>query len=172
MDKVDASPAFNPVFFRYFNRLIDGIAVLSVISILLVIFLQIISRWIGNSVAWTEEATRFLFMWMVFLGLGIGFRRAESPQVTVFMSLLPPSLSWIGKWIYVIASIGFFILMIVTGSDLVHQQIVMTEMASAFEVPMWIVGLAVPAGAVLGIFGIAEWLLASRQKSRHGGMPK
>lgn len=166
MDTHDSSPVPRHPFFRYFDCVIDGAAILTVIAILLVIFLQIISRWIGDSVAWTEEATRFLFMWMVFLGLGIGFRKAESPQVTVFMSLLPQSAKWIGKPIYVVASVGFFILMIVTGCELVGQQISMNEMASAFEVPMWLVGLAVPCSAVLGILGIAEWLWVSRRIDR------
>lgn len=163
MDMYDSPSVPRHPFFRYLDCVIDGAATLTVIAILLVIFLQIISRWIGTTVAWTEEATRFLFMWMVFLGIGIGFRRAESPQVTVFMALLPENVKWIGKPVYVTASVGFFILMVVTGFQLVEQQINMNEMASAFEVPMWIVGMAVPCSAVLGILGIAEWLWVSRR---------
>lgn len=166
MDMYDSPSVPRHSFFHYLDCVIDAAAILSVITILLVIFLQIISRWIGTTVAWTEEATRFLFMWMVFLGLGIGFRRAESPQVTVFMALLPENMKWIGKSIYVIASIGFFILMAVTGFQLVEQQISMNEMASAFEVPMWIVGMAVPCSAILGILGIAEWLWVSHRITR------
>lgn len=44
-------------------------SVASMMIMLLIIFLQVITRYLfGHSFEWSEEAARFLFVWVVFLG--------------------------------------------------------------------------------------------------------
>ena len=86
-------------------------------------------------VSWTEEATRFLFVWMVFLGLSAGFRTVESARVMVFLALLPGLFRRLAVPIYVGVSVLFFVLMGWTGSSLVRQQIMMNETAATLLFP-------------------------------------
>lgn len=46
--------------------------------------------------------------------------------------------------------------MLFAGIDVVRQQIMMTEMASTMDLPMWLIGIAVPVSAVIGLLGLAE----------------
>ena len=62
---------------------------LACVGILVVVLLQVASRLLGAPVSWTEEATRYLFVWMIFLGLAAGFRTVESARVTVFIAMMP-----------------------------------------------------------------------------------
>jgi len=146
-------------FFKAINRVPDILAVCCAVAMLVSVLIQICTRLIGRPVAWTEEATRFLFIWMIFLGLAAGFRRSESARVTFFIDLLPKPLRRLAPAIHVVVTIGFFLLMLVTGTDLVMQQIKTNEMGSALMIPLWIVGICVPISAVLGILGVLESVL-------------
>jgi C4-dicarboxylate transporter, DctQ subunit len=131
-------------------------------GILLVVLMQIVSRLIGMPVSWSEEATRFLFVWMVFLGLAAGFRTVESARVVVFIAAIPGLFRRLAVPIYVISSVLFFAIMGWTGLSLVQQQIMMNEAAATLAIPMWVIGLIMPISAVLAILAILESLRTSR----------
>jgi TRAP-type C4-dicarboxylate transport system permease small subunit len=93
---------------------------------------------------------------MIYLGLGIGFRKGESARVTQFLKWMPQFVQEMSKWIYLVTSAGFFLFMLVTGIQLSIQQMAMNELGSALMIPMWLVGVCVPASACLGLLGLAE----------------
>ena len=67
----------------------DIAAGIAVVGVLLVVLIQVASRVLGMPVSWTEEATRYLFVWMIFLGLAAGFRTVETARVTVLIAMMP-----------------------------------------------------------------------------------
>lgn len=148
--------------FKYTNKGMDLTAMLATFAIILTVLLQIIGRILGNPAPWTEEATRFIFIWMIFLGIGIGFRQAESARVTYFLKWMPAFVQRGATWIYMIGTIGFFLFMLVTGTQLMLQQFNMNEMGSALMIPMWMIGLSLPVSAIVGILGVIESFLLHR----------
>lgn len=153
----------HPVF-RALNFIMDTAAWLSVAGVLVVILLQVFFREIGRPLVWTEEASRFLFMWMAFLGMAIGFRNAESARVTIFVKMFRPLCGVVSAVIYTLFTVGFFLLMLYTGYQMVEQQILFTEMASGFPLPMWVVGIIYPLAAVFGIVCLVQSLLYAYNK--------
>jgi TRAP-type C4-dicarboxylate transport system, small permease component len=151
-------------FFAFCNRIMDTAAWLSVAVMLAVVLLQVFFREIGSPLVWTEEASRFLFMWMVFLGMAIGFRNAESARVTIFVKLCKPLCGILSVVIYTVFTCGFFLLMLYTGWQMVAQQYMFTEMASGFPLPMWVVGSIYPIAAVCGIICLVQSLLYAWDK--------
>lgn len=157
----DSKKQYAPIF-KYINKASNFLAGLIAVTLFLVVIIQIFGRLIGNSAPWTEEMTRYIFIWMIFLGIGIGFREAESARVTFVLNLMPDSLKNIWRWIYSIGTIGFFIFMIVYGIDLVLQQINMNETSSVLLLPMWIIGISIPISALLGIINTIQSLIYHR----------
>src|SRR3990170_4887410 len=67
-------------------------AILGVIVI--VMFLQVFFRYaLNNSLTWNEEITRFLFIWLVFLGTALNIRDKWNIGVDLLAGLLPKSYS-------------------------------------------------------------------------------
>jgi C4-dicarboxylate transporter, DctQ subunit len=143
-------------FFGILNTVFDAVAALSTAMIFVIVIIQVAGRILGHPAPWTEEGTRFVFIWMIYLGLAIGFRKGESARVTQFIRWAPKALQRMSKWIYLATSGSFFLFMLVTGIQLTGQQVAMNEMGSALMIPMWIVGICVPLSAGLGILGLAE----------------
>lgn len=125
-------------------------------GILIVVLLQVAGRLLGHPLPWTEEATRFLFIWMVFLGLAAGFRTVESARVVVFLAMLPKLSKRVAVPLYVGFSIGFFLLVGWTGITLVDQQIMMNEEAATLPIPMWLIGLVMPVSSLIAILAIID----------------
>lgn len=147
---------------RFVKLTADFAAGTAAVGILIVVIVQIVGRLIGQPVSWSEEATRFLFVWMVFLGLAAGFRTVESARVVVFIAALPGLFRRLAVPIYVGSSVLFFGLMGWTGISLVRQQIMMSEEAATLAIPMWVIGLIMPISAALAILAILESLKTKR----------
>ncbi|WP_377293320.1 TRAP transporter small permease [Rhizobium sp. SG2393] len=149
-------------FAKVLKGLSDMAAGLAAFGVLAVVLLQVSSRLLGMSISWTEEATRYLFVWMIFLGLAAGFRTVETARVTVILAMFPRLIRRLSVPIYVASSVVFFALMGWTGYKLAWQQYAMNETAATLPVPMWLLGTIMPLSAILAVLGIIDSLKRRR----------
>ena len=138
-------------FFHVLDKVMDVVVTAALIGVMLVVVAQIVGRLINMPVPWTEEVSRYAFIWMMFIGVAASMRRSDAARVTVFIQLLPRAGKAVAKYLYLAISILFFLFMIVTGGQLVWQQIFMNEMGTAIMIPMWLIGICLPVSGVLGI---------------------
>ncbi len=55
-----------------------------------VIFFQVIMRYVfNNSLSWSEELGKFLFVWISWIGISIGHRRQEHIKITMLVDKFP-----------------------------------------------------------------------------------
>ena len=78
-------------FIELYHRLLTWLMVGTVAVLIVPVTLQIISRYTAliPSYIWTEELSRFLFIWMVMLGAMIGVREGTHFEVDVWPDLGP-----------------------------------------------------------------------------------
>ena len=58
---------------------------------LAVVFVQVVLRYVFNSgLTWSEEGARFLFMWIIWISMSIGFRDKSHIRMTVLSDKLSP----------------------------------------------------------------------------------
>jgi len=76
-----------------YHRFLTVLMVIAVALLIIPITLQIISRYTAliPSYIWTEELSRFLFIWMVMLGAMIGVREGTHFDVDLWPELQPRS---------------------------------------------------------------------------------
>ena len=74
-----------------YHQLLTWLMVATVAILIIPVTLQIISRYTAliPSYIWTEELSRFLFIWMVMLGAMIGIREGTHFEVDVWPELAP-----------------------------------------------------------------------------------
>lgn len=158
-----SQPAFHrSLYSRTLGLLTDGLCGLAAAGIVVVVLIQIVSRLLGHPMRWSEELTRALFIWMIFIGLAASIRHADSARVTVLMEAFPNSLRKLTLPIYVISCVIFFILMLWTGWSMMRQQLMMNEMIATLGWPSWVIGMVMPISAVLSILCLIESLKTHR----------
>ncbi len=144
-------------------RWMEWVLRLTMGGIVLVVLMQIVGRLGGRPFSWTEELTRALFIWMIFIGMAASMRRADAARVTVALQWLTRPLRRIAVPVYVAACVGFFALMAWTGFSMVRQQVAMNETIATLGWPGWVIGSVIPVSALIAIV----CTLASLRDSRH-----
>ena len=147
---------------RVLGLLTDGICGAAAAGILCVVLIQVVTRLLGYPMRWSEELTRALFIWMIFIGLAASIRHADAARVTVMMEALPKSLRVFTLPIYVVSCLIFFVLMFWTGWTMTKQQFMMNEMIATLGWPSWVIGIVMPLSAVLSILCLIDSLATHR----------
>ncbi len=78
---------------RTLDKIEDACLVLMFAAMVGIIFVQVIMRYVFNdSLTWSEELGKFLFVWLSWIGISIGHRRREHIRITLLVDKLPPKL--------------------------------------------------------------------------------
>ena len=125
------------------NGYVEYISVFIIALMVVVVFLQVIFRFIiKSSLAWSEEMARYLLIWITFLGASIGIKRKSHIGVEVVVNLFPEKMQ---QWIRIITNaitMVFFIALMTWGRRLLI--IVSKQRSPAMEISM-----AIPYAAIL-----------------------
>lgn len=100
---------------------------------------------VNSSLAFPEEVVRYLFVWMVFLGSAVAFRRNMHAAVEMVVNWMPQWLRHIVLTLANLLCIVFFLVLIVYGIRIV--KLVYPQESPALEISMSYVYAAVPVGA-------------------------
>jgi len=137
------------------TRKMIGQAIAAIFALLiLVVTLQVATRAIGISMPWTEEAARFLLIWLVFLSGYLTIRKGINITFDLVLGMLPEKWWKVLFTLVNIISCGFLVLLAVLGIQLV--QLTMPQLSPILKVPMGIVYLAIPFGAAVMILAQVE----------------
>ncbi len=133
---------------------VSGLLVVMVI----VVFLQVVFRFVlHSSLPWSEELSRYILVWLSFLGAAIGVRRGSHIGVEVLVSLFPKTLKVTATLFVHAVSIVFFTLIIFYGYRILA--IVSRQLSPAMEWPMSIPYSAICVGGVLMLLYAMEHVI-------------
>ena len=92
------------------GRFLNRIALILCVSLagadLVVVIIEVVTRTAGSTFIWTEELSRWLLVWMTFIGASVVLREKGHIRVEYFISICPKKL---GKVINVIGEIGVLV---------------------------------------------------------------
>lgn len=74
---------------KFLDRLEEVILISMFAGMVLIIFFQVIMRYgFNNSLSWSEELGKLLFVWLSWLGISIGAKRGEHIKITMLIDKL------------------------------------------------------------------------------------
>ena len=126
----------------------DWVVILVFIALTLTVVLQVFFRYVlQHSLRWTEEAARYLLIWLVLLGSAVAMRHRAHLQVDILTAALPPKPRRILESLISILTLIFLAIMTVQGAYVVTVTI--SQVSPAMQLPMGLVYAALPIGGVL-----------------------
>ncbi len=129
----------------FYDKLEERILAASLVFTVLLIFLQVVMRYVfNNSLSWSEELARFIFIWQIWYGISITVRRKKHIQVELILNLLKGGGRKVLQFFIVLISIGFCLFMTVTGWAIMQNLIVKNTLSPAMRIPLWTVYLSLP----------------------------
>ena len=138
-----------------YHLLLTWLMVATVTILLVPVTMQIVARFTSLIPAyiWTEEASRFLFIWMIMLGAMIGIREGTHFEVDVW-----PELPRRGEaLVRIVARLGvlaFAIVFLVAGYQ--FTRFAWYRTSELADLPLWMIHIAWPTAGLTWIVFLGE----------------
>lgn len=140
---------------RWLERINDRLlhvckhAIIAIVAILAVILIAaVFYRYaLNNAIAWSEEGSKYLMVWLTFLGAPIALRHAAHINIDLLIKLFPPrgrQAFYLVIHLIIIATMG---IMLVKGYE--FAELGARQVASSFNFSMVWMYAAVPIGSGL-----------------------
>ena len=119
----------------------------------LVIGLQVFMRYVmKSSLSWSEELARYMFIWMVYIGISYGIKKRKHIKIDAAINIFPIKMR---KYLFILSDVIFlvFAIIIVFQSEKVAMLILkLGQISPGTGIPMGYIYHAVPIGfSLVGI---------------------
>lgn len=146
-----------------------GICVLLLSTMTLLIFVQVVMRYVfSNSLSWSEELARFVFIWLVYLGISYACKHMKHLKIEASLFLFPKR--WRAGVVIVgdVILLGFAAFVAAKGIDIVKFQHI--SKSAALNIPMSFIYAAPVVGFTLAfVRQIQTIAFRVREMRREGG---
>jgi TRAP-type transport system small permease protein len=142
-------------FLGLYHQLLTWLMVGTVAVLIVPVTLQIVARYTAliPSWIWTEEASRFLFIWMVMLGAMIGVREHSHFEVDIWPELAPRPQAAL-RIVSSIAVLAFALVFIWAGYQ--FTRFAWNRVSELAELPLWLIHIAWPIAGVTWVLFLGE----------------
>lgn len=133
---------------QFFQKFEENLAALFMGGLLFTLFLQVFTRYaLNDPLSWTEEAARYIYVYIVFLGASAAISDRSHVGIDYFAKALPIKAQWIVSFVVNLVILVVLALLIYWGWRAAMRQWNMPLVV--LEVPYTWVYIAIPATAVL-----------------------
>ena len=149
---------------RVISRAVLMLLTVSITVLLLMLFMQIVLRYAFNSsFAAVDELGRFMFIWITLISLSVAFREKSHLGVTALVSRLKTKTRlYVEK---IICIVNICLMAVLTYGGIQLSMMTMKKVYPTLGIPMGMVYLSMPVGAVLCILNEIEVLTKSYETS-------
>ena len=159
---------------RWVAALEAAVIVALVCVLTAVTFAQVAARYVlGDPLIWSEEAARYLFVWVSMIGAALAIREGGHFGLDLLIRRAPASKPVLGPAVTAVTAI-FLVILLKTGID--ETNLAAMQFAMTFPMRMQWAYLALPIGAGLMLFHVAvhvvrsppctSWISAGRRAKR------
>jgi len=156
------------------QKAMSAVSVVLLICMVILMFTQVMLRiTVSSSIIWSEEALRFMFIWLVFLGVSSAIYYNDLSRFDLIQEKFGPLGSKIlGTVIYLITG-GVLYIAAIGAIPLIKRQ--MAQFATAVPIKMGVIYMIIPICAYVSLFYIFlhilfMWLGQSDLSHRHEDM--
>lgn len=146
--------------FEVMDRCINWFLALLMAAMVVIISAQVWYRFVLNDpLSWSEEAGRYLFVWISFIGAAAGVRYQVHLGIDLMHKLLPPAAY---RWVTVLVNllIQIFLLMIIYWGFKILG-IIKFQQSPSMHISMRYPYMAVPVGAIFMFINSARVMVAA-----------
>ena len=127
---------------------VNRLAVIAILAAMaMMVFANVVLRFLtDHSILWVEEVSRYLMIWLTFLGAGVVLRYGGHIGIDTLQDKLPEHAAWIRAVIFVLM-LAFFVAMVWLGVK--YASLTWGQTTPVLQIPVGAVYLAMPIGFAL-----------------------
>jgi TRAP-type C4-dicarboxylate transport system permease small subunit len=148
------------MIFRWFDRLINWFLALLMSAMVVIIAAQVWYRFVLNDpLSWSEEAGRYLFVWISFVGAAAGVRYQVHLGIDLLNKILPAAYYRYAVIVVNLLIQIFLVLIIYWGFKILD--IIQFQQSPSMNISMRYPYMAVPVGAILMLINSVRLTVAT-----------
>lgn len=137
------------------NALMEKLLLLAGISIAIILFIQVVARYLGSSLSWSEEVGRYLLITITFLGATVAYKHAHFIGLKGFGEKLGPFIEQ--AIVRLLQLLTFACFSLITWFGALYTFNSWEQTSTAVQMPMSIPLAAIPlSGAVFLLHVLAD----------------
>lgn len=139
----------------------EFILVILLIAMTVIMGIQVFSRYIlGMSLSWSEELTRYLFIWSSFISVSFCSKKCISIKIEQFVAVFPRRGKAVFKVINHTFELIFFVYMIPFAYSYMMSAVASGQRSPACDIPMYYIQAAPLVSFILVAFRILQrWII-------------
>ena len=123
----------------------------------IIIVLQVFFRYVlNNSLSWSEELARYLFIWMIYVGISYGVKLDKHICVDAVYTFMPKGIKRGYAIVAYVLFLIFAVAIIYYGILVVGMQISSGQVSPAMGLPMQYVYVAPVVGMILTVIRLVQ----------------
>lgn len=138
------------VLVRIWNKTEEYFLVWSLGVMVAVTFIQVVMRYLfNNSLSWSEELVRYLFIWQIWLGASIGIKNNDHIRIEILTKRLPERGREALEIVINAMLFVFYVFMVTEGFAYLQTVIAKNMTSTGLQIPLAIVYFSLPFGSVI-----------------------
>lgn len=131
------------------DQLEEKMVVFGFVVLIFIVFLQVIMRYvIGSSLVWSAEISRYIFIFLTWIGASIAVKDEKHISVNILFEIFPGLKQYFGV-ISTLLCLAVTLFLFINGTELVMLLKTRTALSPALRIPMWIIYISIPLGGFL-----------------------
>lgn len=138
-------------FLKFLDEYLEmAIGSVLILAIAVILSYQVFMRYVvQESLSWSEELSRYMFIWLIYLGISYGAKVMRHIKIDAGLYMFPKKFR---PWVVICGDVIFLIFSIVVviyATKLTQRQIMLEQESPAMGVPMYLVYMAPAVGFFL-----------------------
>jgi len=131
---------------RVLHKVEESLLIVFFSTMCIMLTMQILFRYVFNApISFTEELSRYLQIWITFIGIGFGIRYNAHISLTLFKEKMGDKVGNILSLICYLLIIIVSVLILIASPDFLRQQ---NKNSSVMQIPMELVYGSIPVGFI------------------------
>lgn len=137
-------------------------------ALIVAVTIQIAFRLVGTPPSWTEEVSRQLLTWTVFVGAAAGVKLEEHVGTTFLVDSLPLRGRLAARLVADLLFLIFAVLLAYHGAQWVSTLMASGQRSTNFQVPVYLIAAAVPVAFTLSAIHLTRILFRDISRLTRG----
>ncbi len=142
------------------NYLEEAILIVLLLGMMVIMGIQVTARYVFScSLTWSEEITRYMFIWSGFLSISFCIKKGVSIKIEQLVNLFPERVVAALRLVSYTVEIIFFLYLIPYAWHYVQSAIISKQVSPACGLPMYLMQASTLIGFALAIIRlIQKWI--------------
>ena len=155
-------------FLKFLDEHAEEIALVILMACMSVIIgVQVFMRYVmKSSLSWSEEIARYMFIWLIYIGISYGVRKDRHINVDAVRRILPKKVNAVVSIIADLIFLVFSIVVVMAGMKVTTKIFASGQRTPALQIPMGYIYMAVPIGFTLVTIRLLQRFINSGFKKK------